>query len=90
MSSYAPQLMDYAALKSLHGGSAAVSIGGFVGRGFLMFRVSPLLRARLVRIARHIVDAVLLVSALGFAWMSSQYPFLQGWLTAKSSGWSCT
>jgi uncharacterized membrane protein SirB2 len=31
-----------------------------------------------LRIARHIVDAVLLVSALGFAWMSSQYPFTLG------------
>jgi uncharacterized membrane protein SirB2 len=52
-------------------------------RGLLMLRGSPLLAARFTRVAPHIVDTVLLASALALAWQSGQYPFAQGWLTAK-------
>ena len=31
----------------------------------------------------HAVDTVLLLSALGLAWLSQQWPFAQAWLTAK-------
>lgn len=75
--------MDYVLLKWLHIGSAALSIGGFAARGALMLRGSPLLDARFVRVAPHVVDTVLLGSAIALAWMSAQYPFRQGWLTAK-------
>ena len=75
--------MDYPALKALHVGCAVLSITGFAARGMLMLRDSPLLGARWLRIAPHVVDTVLLASALGLAWMSGQYPFAQSWLTAK-------
>ena len=75
--------MDYAVLKSLHVGSAILSVAGFAARGVLMLRGSPLLQTRFVRVAPHVVDTVLLASAAGLAWMSAQYPFAQGWLTAK-------
>lgn len=75
--------MDYATLRAIHVSCAALSIAGFVARGALMFRGSPLLRARFVRIAPHLVDTALLVSALLLAWRSAQYPFVQSWLTAK-------
>ena len=78
--------MDYAALKLVHVGSAALSIAGFVGRGFLMLQAAPLLQTRFVRVAPHVVDTVLLASALGLAWTSRQYPVRQGWLTAKVAG----
>ncbi len=48
-----------------------------------MLRDSPLLNARLVRIAPHVVDAVLLLSAIGLALRIQQYPLVDGWLTAK-------
>ena len=75
--------MDYATLKLVHAASAFLSITGFALRGALMLRGSALLRARFVRVAPHVVDTVLLASAVGLAWMSGQYPFAQGWLTAK-------
>lgn len=74
---------DYATLKAIHVGCAMLSIAGFVARGALMLSGSPLLRARFVRIAPHVVDTVLLASALLLAWRSAQVPFVQSWLTAK-------
>lgn len=73
----------YLAIKAVHVGCAVLSIGGFLVRGMLSLRGSPLLDARWVRVAPHVVDTVLLASALWLAWRSAQYPFVQGWLTAK-------
>lgn len=75
--------MDYLALKALHVGCAILSIAGFVGRGALMLLDSPLLQQRWLRVAPHVVDTVLLASALWLVWLIGQYPFVQGWLTAK-------
>ena len=75
--------MDYLLLKQVHVACAVLSIAGFAARGFLMLRDSALLNARFMRIAPHIVDTVLLASAVALAWQSGQYPFAQGWLTAK-------
>lgn len=73
----------YLVAKSLHVGCAAVSIAGFAARGALMLRGSPLLDARWVRVAPHVVDTVLLASALWLAWAIGQVPFVHGWVTAK-------
>jgi len=75
--------MDYAVLKAVHAGSAMVSFAGFAARGVLMLRQSPMLESRLARSAPHVVDTVLLASAVGLAWLSHQYPIAQAWLTAK-------
>jgi len=75
--------MLYLALKWIHIGCAILSISGFALRGMLMLADSPLLAARFVRVAPHAVDTVLLVSALWLAALIGQYPFVQGWLTAK-------
>jgi uncharacterized membrane protein SirB2 len=75
--------MDYAVLKAVHIGSAALSITGFAARGVLMLRGSPLLASRFARIAPHAVDTVLLASAVWLAWLTHQYPVAQPWLTAK-------
>jgi uncharacterized membrane protein SirB2 len=75
--------MDYLLLKEVHVACAILSIAGFAARGALMLRESPLLQARFARIAPHVVDTVLLASAIALAWQSGQYPFAQDWLTAK-------
>lgn len=75
--------MDYAVLRAIHVGSAMLSITGFAARGVLMLRESPLIASRFARIAPHIVDTVLLASALWLAWLTHQYPVAQPWLTAK-------
>ena len=78
--------MSYLALKHLHVTCVVLSGLGFALRGLWMLNDSPLLRARLTRVVPHVVDTLLLGSALLMAWQSSQYPFAQGWLTAKFFG----
>jgi len=77
---------SYLVAKNLHVGSVILSLCGFAARGVLMMTGSPLLNTRLVRIAPHVVDTVLLASALWLAWLLRQYPFVHGWLTAKVLG----
>ena len=47
------------------------------------FRGSPMLRHPVVRWFPHVVDTLLLASALTAAATLGQFPFLDGWLTAK-------
>jgi uncharacterized membrane protein SirB2 len=73
----------YPVVWALHVGCAALSIAGFGARGALMLADSPWLRARFVRIAPHVVDTVLLASAVWLAWFLGQVPFVNAWITAK-------
>jgi uncharacterized membrane protein SirB2 len=75
--------LDYLTLKHFHMGCAAVSGSLFLLRGVWMLRDSALLQQHWVRIAPHVVDTLLLASALTLAVWSSQYPFAQNWLSAK-------
>jgi uncharacterized membrane protein SirB2 len=76
----------YFALKHLHMLCAAISIIGFIVRGALRIQGSGLLQNKFVKIAPHVVDTVLLVTAIGLAISIQQYPFTSGWLTAKLIG----
>lgn len=78
--------MSYLALKHLHVTCVVLSGLGFSLRGWWMLTGSPLLRTRLARSVPHVVDTLLLGSALAMAWQSGQYPFAQNWLTAKFFG----
>ncbi|MEX2240908.1 MAG: SirB2 family protein [Burkholderiales bacterium] len=73
----------YLYIRTLHIACAAISITGFAARGALMLAGSPLLNHRFVRIAPHVVDTLLLASAVWLAWFLSQLPFVHGWITAK-------
>lgn len=75
--------MSYLAIKHLHMTCAALSGSFFFIRGIWMLLDSPRLQQRWVKIAPHIIDTLLLASALTMAVWSSQYPFAQNWLTAK-------
>lgn len=76
----------FQAMKSIHVGCVALSVSGFVARSGLMLADSPLLASRFARVAPHVVDTLLLASALWLAWAIGQYPFVDGWLTAKVLG----
>mgnify|MGYP001130660992 FL=1 len=78
--------MSYVALKHLHVTCVVLSGLGFCLRGWWMLRESPLRQHRLTRILPHVVDSLLLGSAVTMAWMSGQYPFANAWLTAKLFG----
>jgi len=75
--------MVYLIVRQVHVLCAALSIAGFALRGVLMLRDSALLQSRIARAAPHVVDTLLLASAVVLSWQSAQYPFAQGWLTAK-------
>lgn len=47
---------------------------------------SPMLARRWVRVAPHVVDTLLLASAIALAVTVGQYPLVDGWLTAKVLG----
>ena len=68
----------YLLVKQLHVACVVLSLAGFAARGALMLAGSPLLQARFVRVAPHIVDTVLLASALILAWMLQQRLRLRG------------
>ena len=75
--------MSYLAVKHLHITSAILSGSFFLLRGFWMLADSPLLQRRWVKVVPHVVDTLLLGSALVMVFWSGQYPFVQAWLTAK-------
>ena len=75
--------MLYLALKHLHITCVIVSGLGFFLRGLAAMFDSPLIDRRWVKTFPHVVDTVLLGSAIGLTVISSQYPFAQSWLTAK-------
>lgn len=78
--------MSYLAVKHLHVACVILSGLGFGLRGIWMMIGSPMLQARWARVVPHIVDTVLLGSAIALVVMSGQYPFVNGWLTAKVLG----
>ena len=78
--------MLYLALKHLHVLCAVVSGSGFFLRGLWMLSDSSRLNQRWVRIVPHVVDTLLLGSAIALAVIGAQYPLAQDWLTAKQIG----
>lgn len=75
--------MSYFALKHFHMACALLSGGFFLLRGCWMIAGSALLQRGWVRRAPHVIDTLLLTSAVTLALWSGQYPFVQPWLTAK-------
>ncbi len=75
--------MDYFTLKTIHQSAALISIAGFVARGLASLAGSAWVRGRLARTLPHLVDTVLLVSALALAWMLRLSPGAAPWLMAK-------
>jgi uncharacterized membrane protein SirB2 len=73
----------YEALKWVHVGCVIASGAGFVARGALMLAGSPLLEARIVRVAPHVIDTVLLASAVTMAVLAQLSLLAHPWLAAK-------
>jgi uncharacterized membrane protein SirB2 len=73
----------YVLIKYVHVSAAVISFLGFSLRGYWMLVAASALQYKLTRVLPHIVDTVLLSSAITLAVMSRQYPFVADWLTAK-------
>jgi uncharacterized membrane protein SirB2 len=75
--------MDYLSIKHLHITCVSLSISLFALRGGMQLAGVNWRQWRVLRIAPHIVDSALLASAIWLAMTIHQYPFANGWLTAK-------
>lgn len=80
------EAMDYFLIKKLHVLFVLLSIGGFLLRGAWMLSGSALLEHRVTRTLPHVIDSLLLITAIALAVMIAQYPFVAGWITAKVVG----
>ena len=78
--------MSYALIKMIHVGSLITSFLFFFIRGIWLIKESPVLSQRWVKILPHVVDTILLTSAIALAFKIKQSPFVDPWLTAKVTG----
>ena len=78
--------MSFLTLKAIHVSCAVISLALFFLRGIWSFNGSPIMRQRWIKVVPHIVDTLLLASALALAFTIEQYPFVDAWLTAKVFG----
>lgn len=75
--------MNSTTIKALHLSSVALSYSLFFMRGIWVLRASPVMQQRWVKIAPHIIDTVLLSSAITLAVMLGISPLTSNWLVAK-------
>ncbi len=78
--------MSYAELKIIHVVSAIFSYLLFTLRGVWMMQDSTILQRRWVKILPHVIDTVLLASAIALVTMIQQYSGMNTWLSAKIGG----
>lgn len=78
--------MSYALLKMIHVSSVILSYSLFLLRGVWLIQDSTNLRQRWIKILPHIIDTVLLTSAVFLAMTIQQNPLQDSWLTAKVAG----
>jgi uncharacterized membrane protein SirB2 len=78
--------MSYAAVKMIHVTSVIISYLLFSLRSIWMMRGSATLNRRWVKIVPHVVDTVLLLSAITLAIWIQQDPVHDSWLSAKVVG----
>lgn len=78
--------MIYQLLKPLHIFLVVSTYALFFLRGIWRLRESPLLQNRWSKTVPHIVDTLLLLSAIALAITIHQYPFVDTWMTAKVLG----
>ncbi|NKB34972.1 MAG: invasion protein [Pseudomonadales bacterium] len=73
----------YLVIRYLHIACAIATLLSFSLRGFWMLQESPLLQARLAKVLPHIIDTVLLISAIALVIMSQQFPTVLNWISLK-------
>jgi len=76
----------YHLIRFMHQFCALASVSLFILRGVWMLRDSPQRARRWVRILPHVVDTLLLASAVALTLIVRQFPLTHAWLTAKLLG----
>jgi uncharacterized membrane protein SirB2 len=80
------EAMDYFTIKLIHQGAVTLSITGFFIRGAAALAGAKWMHSRAAKTLPHLVDTVLLLSALTLAWMLRLTPGNAPWLMAKVIG----
>lgn len=78
--------MSYIALKHIHLTCVLLTFILFSVRGFWMLTGSSKLQLKWVKVAPHIIDTCLLISAISLAMVLQLSPFAHDWLLAKIVG----
>ena len=73
----------YTTLKAIHVASVTLSLALFILRLGWSYAAPARLELAWVRILPHVIDSVLLASAIALTIAIHQYPFVHSWLTAK-------
>jgi uncharacterized membrane protein SirB2 len=76
----------YQILKAIHVGAVALSGLGFFARGSGQLANARWVRTAAARRLPHVVDTILLASAVGLAWTMRLSPIQTPWLAAKILG----
>ncbi|MFT4631445.1 MAG: putative membrane protein SirB2 [Candidatus Pseudothioglobus sp.] len=76
----------YSATYFVHLTCVMLSISFFLVRGVWMLTDSSMLAYKFTKIAPHVIDTLLLGSAITLLFIIGQYPFINHWLTAKLIG----
>lgn len=81
--------MSFFTLKALHITCVLLSYALFLLRGVWMLRTSPMLQARWVKVLPHVVDTLLLGSAIMLAVQLNISPLSAPWLMTKIIAMLC-
>ena len=76
-------MTTYLLFKNLHMACAVLTLLGFSLRGYWMLTESAMLQKKAVKILPHIIDTLLLLSAIMLVIVTGFYPFVVGWVTLK-------
>lgn len=76
----------YTMMKHLHLTAVGLSVLLFILRFIWLQMQSPMMQKKWVKIVPHVIDTVLLGSAIALCIIISQYPFVNGWITFKVVG----
>ena len=75
--------MEYPTLKLVHQSAVALSLAGFVARGTGMLSGAAWVRTRLAKTLPHVIDPVLIASAIALASVLGLSPTNAPWIAAK-------
>jgi len=73
----------FIALKSIHIACVVISLLGFFVRGWALFIRKAVNGSAWCRVMPHVIDTMLLLSAIGMVVVAEQYSFASDWLIAK-------
>ncbi len=73
----------YGVIKHLHQATVGLTLCLFLLRLFWVAKNPVQLQQRWVRVLPHLIDTVLLLSAIALVILSGMYPWQHGWLMAK-------